>query len=427
MPTYRSPPTAVLLFTLLIYLYPIVESYAAQTHSSAWIQHTQKGLEFRAIFPIDNLQGHQVCPNVYIDNQPSKMQVRALATQDYPTLVCEITLPISARHIRLNEQVFSINSEPLKRIILLGDTGCKVADNENIYQFCNNPSLWPFHQISTKIASLNPDLIIHTGDYIYRESPCPKGNYGCENTPFGHNQATWNADWFTPATPMLQTAPFIFSRGNHETCQRAGKGWFRYLAPRRHVNKCIENTSPWFTHSTSLQFAILDTASIKDTQGNALTSLYRGQIHEINTYSNHQPNKPAWIISHRPFWSYGNNLSDHLGKSKTKILQKAIKKSPLSASIEAIISGHIHFAQVIDFEGMRPTQIIAGNGGSDLANPAKMPTKIDHLAIQSQKVRYQYGFIVMDKTKQNHWRISLRDVAGDELLHCTMIHKTLFC
>lgn len=401
--------------------------YSATMHSSAWLQHTTQGLELRAIFPIDNLQRLQVCPNVSINNQPSKMQVRALASKQYPTLVCQILLPPSARQVTLNEQVFSINPAPLKRIVLLGDTGCKVADYENIYQFCNNPSLWPFHQISTQIASLNPDLIIHTGDYIYRESPCPKDNYGCKNTPFGHNQATWDADWFTPAAPMLHTAPFIFSRGNHETCKRAGEGWFRYLAPRRHFNQCIENTSPWFARSSSLQFAILDTASIKNTQKKTLVSLYSGQINEINTYSNSQSNKSTWIISHRPFWSYGANLPNQLGKSKTKTLQKAIKKNPLSASIDAIISGHIHLAQVIDFEGMRPTQIIAGNGGSDLANPAKMPNKIDGLAINIQKSRYQYGFIVMDKTKQNHWKISLRDVAGDELIHCTLIRKTLFC
>ncbi|MCL1124877.1 metallophosphoesterase family protein [Shewanella surugensis] len=338
---------------------------SATMHSSPWLQHTTQVIELIETSPIDNLQTHQVCPNMSINNKSSKIQVRALATVHYPTLVCRTLLPLSAHQITLNKQLFAINPAPVKRIILIGDAGCKAHDYEQFYQFYNNPSLWPSHQTSTQITLLNPDLIIHTGDYIYRESPSPKNNDNCANTPFGHNQATWDADWFTPATPMLLTAPFIFSRGNHETYKRAGEGWFRYLAPRHHFDKCIENTSPWFTTLSSLQLAILDTASIKTTQQKALTSLYSGQLNEINTYSNRQSNKPVWSISHRPFWGYGTNLPNQIGKRKTKILQKAVKKSPLSASIDAIISGHLHFSQLIDFHGLRPTQIITGNGGSD--------------------------------------------------------------
>ncbi len=42
------------------------------------------------------------------------------------------------------------------------------------------------------------------------------------------------ADFFTPTAPLLAAAPWVMVRGNHEVCNRAGQGWYRYLdRPRR--------------------------------------------------------------------------------------------------------------------------------------------------------------------------------------------------
>lgn len=43
------------------------------------------------------------------------------------------------------------------------------------------------------------------------------------------NFAVWLADNFEPATYLNQAAPVILIRGNHESCARAGTGYFRYL------------------------------------------------------------------------------------------------------------------------------------------------------------------------------------------------------
>ncbi|WP_299495166.1 metallophosphoesterase [uncultured Shewanella sp.] len=426
MPTFRSQNVRLQLLLFSLYFYPFLNIFAIQPHSSAWLQCTSKGLELRALYPIKDLNSVQTCSQIMIDARPVTMQIRATATKDYPSLVCSALIPSSVRQVKRHTHIFTIHSQPIERIILLGDTGCKVDDNEHIYQSCNNPSLWPFQLIASEIAKLKPHLIIHTGDYIYREAPCPIDNNGCLNTPYGHNQATWNADWFTPATPMLNTAPFIFLRGNHETCPRAGEGWFRYLAPRHYITQCVENTAPWFTAFSQFTLSMLDTANIKNHHKKALTPLFTEQLNTINAYAKQDPTIATWIISHRPFWSYGTNLANSVGESKTKTLQKAVKKSPLIESIDLIISGHLHFSQFIDFKGARPTQIIAGNGGSDLAVFAKTPNSIDGLAINVQKVRNEYGFIVMDKMKQNHWIVSIRDIVGDELVKCTLTARSLF-
>ena len=42
----------------------------------------------------------------------------------------------------------------------------------------------------------------------------------------------WEADFFAPAKALLAAAPWIVVRGNHESCNRAGQGWWRFLDPR---------------------------------------------------------------------------------------------------------------------------------------------------------------------------------------------------
>ena len=43
-----------------------------------------------------------------------------------------------------------------------------------------------------------PDLVIHVGDYYYRENACPP-NKGCADSPFGDHWPTWQAELFDPA------------------------------------------------------------------------------------------------------------------------------------------------------------------------------------------------------------------------------------
>src|SRR6185295_2239356 len=99
------------------------------------------------------------------------------------------------------------------------------------FQDCNNPALWPFAQVAQSVADAKPDLVIHVGDYLYRESACPAGDAGCARSPYGYDWPTWKADFIAPAAPALRAAPWIVVRGNHEICRRGGAGYFRLLDP----------------------------------------------------------------------------------------------------------------------------------------------------------------------------------------------------
>ena len=77
--------------------------------------------------------------------------------------------------------------------------------------------------LAKSVAAARPDLVIHVGDYLYRESPCPKNDHGCAGSPYDDSWFTWKADFFVPAAPLLQVAPWIMVRGNHEICKRAAR------------------------------------------------------------------------------------------------------------------------------------------------------------------------------------------------------------
>jgi len=111
-------------------------------------------------------------------------------------------------------------------------------------------------------AATPPDVVIHVGDYNYIGTPSdipfaegksprwvydagdhsPPGATCREAGPYTSQNAAgsllpdhwghWRQDFFEPARPLLAAAPWVFARGNHELCSRAGPGWFYFLSPR---------------------------------------------------------------------------------------------------------------------------------------------------------------------------------------------------
>ena len=47
----------------------------------------------------------------------------------------------------------------------------------------------------------------------------------------GDTWDVWKEDFFKPGDALLAAAPWIMDRGNHEECERGGKGWARVLDP----------------------------------------------------------------------------------------------------------------------------------------------------------------------------------------------------
>jgi hypothetical protein len=161
------------------------------------------------------------CPALAVDGFDVPMSRRAPASGAFPVVTCEATVPFGTETASILDQDLPLPGGPIRRIAVIGDTGCRLNDWEKKYQACNDPDAWPFAQVARAVADWNPDLIVHVGDYLYRESPCPEGMAGCEGNPYGDNWATWDADFFTPAASVLGAAPWVFMRGNHAIAIRS--------------------------------------------------------------------------------------------------------------------------------------------------------------------------------------------------------------
>lgn len=375
---------------------------------ASWVQYTSDGVEVRVV-----ISGK--CPGVELDGKPTPMLQRAAPSDQHPNRVCAARVPAGTKNIRLGEKKLPA---PVKttpgRIVVIGDTGCRVSKKHGLYQACNNSSIWPFEKIADSAALFKPDLIIYTGDYIYRESPCPAGNKGCEGTPYGDNQATWEADWLLPSHPIHTAAPIVFLRGNHESCARAGNGWFRYLDARPYTGQCQQTTAPWLMEAGSLRLVVLDTADLKSSDKETLTGLYAKQLIETDQLLK----GPGWLASHRPFWGFGADDDTGEPVKLTGVLQDAVRRAGLPQEVRLLISAHLHLAEVLSFDKQRPPQLIVGNGGTELVPETTPPEQIDGLQIVNPQVFYQYGFVTMEPVTDNVWTVVFRDVTGRVIQPC---------
>jgi hypothetical protein len=273
----------------------------------------------------------------------------------------------------------------------------------------------PFPRVTAEAAKLKPDLVIHVGDYLYRENACPADFKGCAGTPFGDNWPTWDADFFAPAKPLLAIAPWVIVRGNHEDCQRAGPGFIRLLGPSSFDPKaaCAEHLSPYSIPFAALNLVVTDNADAPEKSVvEKSVPVYRA---EIASLANEKA--PTWWLLHRPIWGtksgpldipIGGNLTMMAGFSPTGI------PSP----VELMLSGHIHSFQAINYdpENHVPPQIVAGFGG-DRLDPT--PTSLHGAIFQgSSGVHVRdglsiggFGFVLMTRMEDG-WRLDVYDPHG---------------
>ena len=104
----------------------------------------------------------------------------------FPVLSCETLAPLGAKSALVAGHKLVLPTSDLRRIVVIGDTGCTSKASDSIFQDCNNITAWPFSALAQQAAAQRPDLVVHLGDMHYRESPCSAGVAGCEGSPWGY-------------------------------------------------------------------------------------------------------------------------------------------------------------------------------------------------------------------------------------------------
>jgi Calcineurin-like phosphoesterase len=360
----------------------------------------------------------QDCPAIRIDGRALPMPVRQPVPEGLRP-ACEATIPAGTKSAIVNGRALALPRGKPSRVVAMGDTGCRIKGAA--IQGCNDPALWPFAEVSTRAAAERADLVIHVGDYLYRESPCPAASAVlCGGTPSGDNWDAWNADFFTPAAKLLAAAPWAFSRGNHEDCSRSWRGWFYYLDPRPWNGTCEKHSAPYVIKLGSFALIMLDSASVA---ANALdpdqAALYAKQLQSVKSAGSAKGG--VWLADHHPFW--GMRTDGPTGKplAVTPTLEEAWEGAP-PQGISLVLSGHVHLFELLSFAGARPVQLVAGDGGTQLANPIE--TSIQGVALHGGAVvasesQHQFGYTLLTRHRAN-WDLVLKNRMQEGLLHCVI-------
>jgi hypothetical protein len=419
---------------------------------SSYVLMSDHGPAARAI-----MEGSDACPALIVDGRTIAMAVRAEPADEplrptksavenskpsrFPVRVCEADLPARARSASIAGHPLPLPAAEAKRIVVIGDTGCRIKASDNAVQDCNDAAAWPFARIAALAAAWKPDLVLHVGDYLYRENPCPAGHDGCAGTPWGYGWDAWNADFFAPAAPLLTAAPWILVRGNHESCLRAGQGWWRFLAAQaltsgQDCNAVADDVrgdqSPPYAVPLGkrAQVIVMDLAIAGEDAISADDPRHGWMVAtQAIVTAMAKDHRFSILTDHYPLLGLAATRKD--GAIKVKPGNKAILSTfgladPSLAlpDIDMLVAGHVHEWQQADFSD-HPGQYISGMAGTqEDVVPIPADKALGAEPAPGARIRRfdnwtdGFGFMTMERTSMRHWKVQVHALDGHVIRHC---------
>jgi hypothetical protein len=363
------------------------------------------------------------CPKVVADGAALASRTGRAADKDFPVQLCIAHAAAKARAITVDGLPVPVLPADVKRIVVIGDTGCRLKGS--FVQDCNDSVKWPFAVVARLAAQRRPDLVIHVGDYHYRETPCPDGRPGCAGSPSGDNWAVWQKDFFDPAAPLLAAAPWVLVRGNHELCSRGGHGWFRLLDPHPDAGACTDTTAPYALRIGGLNLLLFDGADADDDKADpAKVSAYHDQLRGL--LADAPPH--SWLLMHRPVWALAQGPGAKPGDSLNATEQAAIRDL-VPAGLDMVLSGHVHDFTSYAFGPTRPAQLVVGEGGDAndaITQPAGPGIAIDGMKLRQALAISDYGYLVLHRTAQG-WTGTVHALTDQVLARCRLHGREVAC
>jgi hypothetical protein len=345
----------------------------------------------------------------------------AWATTDWTE--CEAVVPNGHEVVKIGDVELKLPVEHPKRILVFGDSGCRLnsgapaagtgpstAATAGAQQNCHDPNAWPFRFMANYEALYHPDLIVHVGDYFYRDSGCWVSGAefvaGCSDPTnanyeqWGDTFDTWNSDFFFPGKSLLAAAPWVMTRGNHESCGRGARGWYALLDPApfdKSLLTCKKNAGAavvsgntpvysgdfrptYVVPAGSVNFLVHDSSFANDSAVDAnmaknyaldLTAVLDAlPKNELGIYTTHKPAYGA--VAGAP--TSGGDFTEQFTFSGNSSPGDAFAGGTVPQQIALLLSGHIHQFEYVSFADNTAfaPQLTVGTGGDNLdatANP----------------------------------------------------------
>jgi hypothetical protein len=397
-----------------------MEAPASDPTPNVWVQLGPDGAFVRAATS-------GVCPTLSADGVPLPLRPRAeRPPPNHSLAVCEAPIPPGTKVLTHDGRALPLPRKA-DRIVIVGDTGCRMKGRS--IQNCTGDGegpAWAFPAVAQAIAQESPDLIVHVGDYHYREARCPKNDPRCIGLATGYTSDAWQQDFLDPARPMLDAAPLLAVRGNHEDCDRAWGGWSWYLAPGPVDDPtwqtCDKRSGHWTTTVDGLQLVSLDTAKVKGWKKPVPkpkeVARYREAFDRIR--ADLRPG-PTFFFTHRPIW--GLTAHGDGDDRQIAVVERTLQHAGAAdLKVDAVFGGHLHVLQHVAATAARPDSFVSGAGGTRLSTPlsadllAKHPEALAELGIDSAGLKYDYafGYLIAERTNEGYI-VSAKNLAGGTL------------
>jgi hypothetical protein len=447
----------------------ICDPYPTTQVESAWVE-----LGVNAAPIARALTAAATCPNITINGTAQPMNLRIAAGTEplrtttsttlgppyskpsvFPVNTCEIALPAGTTSAVVAGQTLPLPKANPTKMIVLGDTGCRLkAGSPPQYQGCNDPTQYPLQQLATLAASLQPDVVLHVGDYQYRENECPPDQANCAGSPWGYGWDTWEADFFQPAASLLAAAPWIVTRGNHEQCTRAGQGWYRFLDPNPYseAQSCNSAANDAVLQSNGIlvggaynapyavpigagsQVIVFDSNNVGSAAvtsgGSSNFVTYQSEVIAVGALASSKSIYNIWS-NHHPLLGFAPNAGAAPSPGNLDMLSVMAATYPATyfpPNINLAVHGHTHIFEGIDFTSTSyPATFVTGNAGTllDIALPDPFPSATVHpdpagnVTVSTLAQSAGFGFLFMQYTG-GVWVVSEYRLDGSVRSVCTV-------
>jgi hypothetical protein len=238
----------------------------------------------------------------------------------------------------------------------------------------------------------------------------------------------------------------VAARGNHESCARGGQGWWRFLDPHPLApgggcddpagDEAADYTDPYAVPlGGEAQLLVFDSANtsykgFKD--GDVRLAKYTDTYRKLETLAARARHTIA--VDHHPLYGFGAEQDKKTGEVRlfggdAGLVQTfgAIQPRLLPASVEVLLSGHVHLWEQVSFSSDHPTQFVSGFAGTaeDIVPlPASVPpgtTPAPGAVVEAMSSWIDgFGFMTMERRGVQRWDVVIHDRDGRERNRCVV-------